>query len=293
MSPSFPRIKGVEFFGEWKSEKKLNHLPRHKNPGLEIVLLTKGELWWEVEGQEIKLGADTLFYTLPWQEHGGVEELQPSSEILYICISLAKKYRKPEKRFGFHPSFAFSPTEERALSSTLAGNVRHAIPASADANWLFTSFFQIARTASPFTNSRARDTLKLLITDLALSVAANNEPHAKADEAERRVRQFTTTLAARHSEPWTLESMSQDCRLGRTQFAQLLKKHTGDSPVTYLNRIRITEAKKLILTSEKSITEIAHEVGFNSSQYFATVFKEFAEMDARTFRASHVLPVKS
>jgi len=293
MSPPIPRVKGVEFFGEWKSGKKLNHLPRHKNPGLEIVLLTKGELWWEVEGKDTELGADTLFYTLPWQEHGGVEELQPSSEILYVCISLAKKYPHPEKRFSFHPSFGFSPAEERALSSILAGNVRHAIPASPDAAWLFTSFFKIARTDSPFAASRARDTLKLLITDLAMAVTSNNEPRPRADEAERRVRQFLTKLAACYSEAWTLESMSHDCRLGRTQFAQLLKKHTGDSPITYLNRLRIAEAKRLILATDRSITEIAHHVGFNSSQYFATVFKEFTDMDARTFRAARGRTAKS
>jgi len=286
MSSPTPRIKGVEFFGEWKPDKKLNHLPRHKNPGLEIVLLTKGELWWEVEGKDTKLGADTLFYTLPWQEHGGVEELQPSSEILYVCISLAKKYQHPATRFGFHPSFGFSTAEERALSSLLARNARPAIPANPDAAWLFTSFFQIARTESPFAASLARDTLKLLITNLAMAVASNNEARPKADEAERRVRRFVAQLAARSSEAWTLESMSQDCRLGRTQFAQLLKKHTGDSPITYLNRLRIAEAKKLILTTDRSITEIAHHVGFNSSQYFATVFKEFTDTDARTFRTT-------
>ncbi len=287
MSLDSPRIRGVEFFGEWKPEKKLNHLPRHKNPGLEIVLLTKGELWWEVEGQETRLGPGTLFYTLPWQEHGGVEELQPSSEILYICISLAKKYRRPEKRFGFHKSFAFSPAEEQAISGILAGNMSHAIPASQDATWLMRSFFKNARSATPFASSRTRDTLKLLITDLAISVAAHHEVHPKSNEAVRRVRRFTTILAARYAEPWTLESMSHDCRLGRTQFAQLVKKHTGDSPVTYLNRVRVDEARKLLLTTDKSITEIAHQIGFNSSQYFATVFKEFTSLDARTFRLRH------
>ena len=78
--------------------------------------------------------------------------------------------------------------------------------------------------------------------------------------------------------------MSEACRLGRTQFSQLLKKHTGDTPITYLNRTRLREAQRLLRESQKSITEIALAVGFNSSQYFATVFKEFTDMDARSFR---------
>jgi AraC-like DNA-binding protein len=103
-------------------------------------------------------------------------------------------------------------------------------------------------------------------------------------EAERRVRKLIDILVARDAEPWTLPSMSAACRLGRTQFSQILKKQTGDTPVTYLNRLRLREAQRLLRHSTKPITEIALVVGFNSSQYFATVFKEFTGMDARSFR---------
>jgi AraC-like DNA-binding protein len=279
-------IAGVEFYGQWKSGKKLHPLPRHKNPGLEIVLVSKGELRWEVEGREVKLGADMLFYTLPWQAHGGVEELQPSSEISYFCVALAEEYAKPRLRFGFNPAFAFSSAEEKAVSSALAHSRVQAVPAGDETAWLFAYFFKIIQGAEPLRQSRARAILKLLILDLAdrTVIESISEPHIQ--EAERRVKKFAQMLAVRHAEPWTLESMSDTCRLGRTQFALLLKKQAGDTPVTYLNRIRIREAQKLIRESNKSITEIALEVGFNSSQYFAKVFKEFTDFDARTFRAT-------
>ena len=45
-------------------------------------------------------------------------------------------------------------------------------------------------------------------------------------------------------------------------------------------------AQELLRKSRKSVTEIALEVGFNSSQYFATVFKEFTGTEARALRAA-------
>jgi len=278
-------IKGVEFYGEWKAAKKPHRLPRHKNTGLEIVLVSKGELRWEVENKEVELRADTLFYTLPWQEHGGVEEMQPSCEISYLCLTLAKRYAKPQCRFQFHRIFGFTPAEERVISSALTGCRVQAIPASSEAAWLFTHFFKIIREPVPLWQSRARDTIKLMIAHLAGVVTTRRNSESRIVEAERRVRVFAKILPARHAEPWTLQSMSEACRLGRTQFALLLKKHTGDTPVTYLNRIRLREAQRLLHQSTRSITEIALAVGFNSSQYFATVFKEFTDMDARSFRA--------
>jgi AraC-like DNA-binding protein len=278
-------IQGVEFYGEWKATKKPHRLPRHKNNGLEIVLVSKGELRWMVENQKTDLRADSLFYTLPWQEHGGVEEAQPSCEISYLCLTLAETYPKARRRFQFHPAFAFTPAEERFISSTLTRSRTQAIPADSEIAWLFAHFFDIARRSGPLRQGRARDTIKLMIAYLASLAATGRDSGSPLVEAERRVRKFTHLLAARHAEPWTLSSMSDACRLGRTQFSQLLKKHTGDSPVRYLNRIRLREAQRLLRSSNRSIIEIALAVGFNSSQYFATVFREFADMDPRTFRA--------
>jgi AraC family L-rhamnose operon regulatory protein RhaS len=278
-------IKGVEFYGEWKAAKKPYRLPRHKNPGLEIVLVSKGELRWEVENRPVELRANTVFYTLPWQEHGGVEEMQPSCEISYLCLTLGEKYAKARRRFRFHPAFGFLPAEERAISSALTGYRAQAIPADGEAAWLVGHFFRLVREPGPLRESRARDTIKLLLAHLAGSAASGRHSGGRFVEAERRVREFTGVLARRHAEPWTLASMSEACRLGRTQFSELLKKHTGDTPVTYLNRIRLREAQRLLGESDKTITEIALAVGFNSSQYFATVFKEFTDMDASGFRA--------
>jgi AraC family L-rhamnose operon regulatory protein RhaS len=251
------------------------------------VLVSKGELWWEVEGREVKLGADMLFYTLPWQAHGGVEETQPSNEISYFCLALADPYTRPRRRFGFHPAFGFSPAEEAAISSALARCRVQALPADDEAAWLFAQFLRITEGTEPLRQSRARDIVKLLVFNLANRATMENRFEPRVPEAERRVRAFVQTLAANLAEPWTLESMSKASHLGRTQFAQILKRQTGDTPITYLNRLRVRAAQKLIRESRKTITEIALETGFNSSQYFATVFKEFTDMDAPTFRARY------
>jgi AraC-like DNA-binding protein len=277
-------LRGVVFFGQWKAGKKLHRLPRHKNPGLEIVLVSKGEPKWQIEGKEVTLRANTLFYTLPWQEHGGVEEVQPSCEISYLCVTMAKPYLKPQRRFQFHKAFGFTSAEEGAISSALTGRRTQALSADSEASWLFDHFFQIANGPPLLRQSRARDAIKLIIASLANIAAAGKSSESRIFEAERRVREFTRVLTLRHAEPWSLQSMSGACRLGRTQFAQLLKKHTGDSPMTFLNRVRLREAQRLLGKSDQSITEIALAVGFNSSQYFATVFKEFTDIDARSFR---------
>ena len=78
--------------------------------------------------------------------------------------------------------------------------------------------------------------------------------------------------------------MAAACRLKRTQFAILTKKLTGDAPSLLLNRFRVRQAQQSLKTSNKSITEIAFNTGFDSSQYFSRVFQKLAGTTPSEYR---------
>ena len=80
--------------------------------------------------------------------------------------------------------------------------------------------------------------------------------------------------------------MSQTAGLGRTRLSQLIKERTGDSPIMYLNRLRIRKAQELLRETRQSITEIAFACGFQSSQYFARTFKHLTGKTPRDYRSS-------
>jgi AraC family L-rhamnose operon regulatory protein RhaS len=112
------------------------------------------------------------------------------------------------------------------------------------------------------------------VVELARTGAANPRQRAVRDTAAT-VRQFIKELEIRATEFWTLDTMAAECSLTRTQFAARFTELTGDTPLTYLNRLRIRTAEKLLATSGRSITDIAFACGFQSSQYFSTVFRQF------------------
>jgi AraC-like DNA-binding protein len=89
------------------------------------------------------------------------------------------------------------------------------------------------------------------------------------------------------SEHWTLEKMSRQSGLSRTRFSDLLKKITGDTPTIYLRRMRVNHAQELLRTTDRRVTEIALESGFETSQHFARIFKWFSKQSASQYRESH------
>ena len=68
-------------------------------------------------------------------------------------------------------------------------------------------------------------------------------------------------------------------------FLNLFRKETGATFVDYLTGVRIEAAKEKLLASDLKITEIAYDVGFNSSNYFSSTFRKVVGVSAKEYRA--------
>ncbi|MDE6866621.1 MAG: helix-turn-helix transcriptional regulator, partial [Muribaculaceae bacterium] len=71
-----------------------------------------------------------------------------------------------------------------------------------------------------------------------------------------------------------VDGLASEMGLGRSQFYRKIKALTNYSPVELLRRLRLQRARDLVTTSEKSISEIAYEVGFSTPAYFTKCFRD-------------------
>jgi signal transduction histidine kinase/DNA-binding response OmpR family regulator/ABC-type xylose transport system substrate-binding protein len=72
----------------------------------------------------------------------------------------------------------------------------------------------------------------------------------------------------------SVEKIGSEIGLGRVQLYRKVKALTGSSPVELLRTARLQRARTLIQTTDKTISEIAYEVGFTAPSYFAKCFKD-------------------
>lgn len=71
-----------------------------------------------------------------------------------------------------------------------------------------------------------------------------------------------------------LEMLAKLCNLSTSQYKQKFKAQMGISPRNFINFQKI-EASKLLLEKGMDITDVAMELGFNTSSYFSVVFKRY------------------
>ena len=72
----------------------------------------------------------------------------------------------------------------------------------------------------------------------------------------------------------SVDTLAGKMGLGRTQFYRKLKALTGFSPVELMRNMRLAKARILLATTEKSVSEIAYEVGFSTPAYFGKCYKD-------------------
>ncbi len=72
-----------------------------------------------------------------------------------------------------------------------------------------------------------------------------------------------------------VDQLASKMGLGRSQFYRKIKALTNYSPVELLRNLRLKRSRELLLTTDKSISEIAYEVGFSAPAYFTRCYREF------------------
>ena len=86
------------------------------------------------------------------------------------------------------------------------------------------------------------------------------------------------------SEEITLDDLCELVDLERSYLIARFKKSFGLSPMRYVGAMRLQQAKTLLSTTDKSITEIAYAVGFGSIHYFCRYFKRSVGITPNEYR---------
>lgn len=103
-----------------------------------------------------------------------------------------------------------------------------------------------------------------------LTDAANSSQSGDTDAVSRAKKFMETNYAS----PIALADICAAVNLSPTYFHTLFTGTCNQTPHAYLTDVRISAAKKLLWSSDVSISEIAEQTGFANQQYFSKVFKE-------------------
>lgn len=87
----------------------------------------------------------------------------------------------------------------------------------------------------------------------------------------------------------SIEQLANNLSVSQRYLSDTLKKETGKTTTEHIQLFLIDEAKSILLEPNKSVSEVAYELGFEYPQYFSRLFKKKVGISPSAYRDSHLL----
>ncbi|AIZ65081.1 hypothetical protein PK28_07245 [Hymenobacter sp. DG25B] len=88
----------------------------------------------------------------------------------------------------------------------------------------------------------------------------------------------------------SVEHVAHSLGISRMQLYRKVKALLGTGVTDFIQSIRLTKARELLLDDTLTVTDVAYELGFSSPSYFSTSFKARYQISPSEFRTLHIIP---
>jgi AraC-like DNA-binding protein len=224
-----------------------------------------------------------LAVVLPGQCFGGEKDLLDIGTVSWMHLELQQSDKNGNVALGKWSRL--SENESRTIGRILLLNNAPVLSKLKEAGVIFQNIH------NEFTNQEIGYCTRInqLIDELFILIARQltRQNNSRRDFPQTFMK-LEQTLRENLSHQWTVEEMAALVGLGITAFSEKVKSFTGFSPLNYLINIRISEAIKLLKRQDVHVTDIALDVGFYSSQHFATTFKKLTGYTPSEFRKKNI-----
>ncbi|WP_238652613.1 AraC family transcriptional regulator [Paenibacillus piscarius] len=138
----------------------------------------------------------------------------------------------------------------------------------------------------PGFESFIKGTLLIMLSQIALpGRSVNHSPSEGADNTKAdRLKKAILYIQDHYQEPIRTRDLAGLIPMSEGQFCRFFKSMTRKTPVDYINSYRVRQAAALLQQSDRKISDIAMDVGFDNVSYFIKVFRKAMNCSPSEFR---------
>ena len=243
-------FKGTKFltFSDHKNTIPMELTPR-RIPYVDLTLVIEGELHYECNGK-------------PYTVKGGDAILFPTgSERIRLKTDIPASYASFNVQLPSTYILPFEGAAEGVLS--------------ADMMLMLETVKKELDRVSPYTQEKCTAIFLYLLHKVLERRDDGENPHVK------RIKQY---IHDHLSGPLPLDAIAKSVHLVPRYVCTLFKKCTDMTLTEFICRERVSLAKKLIVTSQHSLSEISTICGFTDYNYFSRTFKRITGVTAASYK---------
>jgi len=104
------------------------------------------------------------------------------------------------------------------------------------------------------------------------------------EDSDKRILKAVRYIRENLDKEITINKLSELCYLTNDHFIRLFKTEMHCTPVRYINQKKIEKAQLMLITSDKSIKDIAYGLAFDNLHYFYRLFKQITGMPPNQYK---------
>lgn len=247
----------------------------HVHAYYEIFYLKTGSCVYYLNGQRYQLGEGDMFLVNAGDTHGTVYEGENISE--RIVIHWNQEFLPKNFSGGGTPQLFYKREQ--------SGKV---VLEKKEGKKQIEALLENMVKENDFPNEYSSELLHLYLMTLLLLIDRDGiflyESINKNMMLSRDIEEAAFYIAQNFSMPITLEEVAKTINLTPTYLSRKFKKEMDTTFKEYVTYIRIRRASQMLATTDDSITQIALNCGFNSSNYFKDCFRRIQGVSPRAFR---------
>jgi AraC-like DNA-binding protein len=256
-------VAGVSMLGRYNYSHAYPALKdhRHRN-GIEICFLVKGRQTYRLAGCDYQLKGGDVFISYPNEQHSTGEAPEEKGVLYWMVVTVP---RKSDDFLGLAPQHG----------AAILRRLLHLPQRHFQGSWKMKDHLDTA-TSIYHQQKVPLKSIKLAhhVVAFLLEVLSCGEKSSNKNESNS-FSNIIQHIGKHLDEPLSVPELATRVNLSIPRFKARFKQEYGIPPGDYVMRLRIEAAKKLLSQKHTSVTQVAYELGFSSSQYFATVFKRY------------------
>ncbi|PHN04171.1 AraC family transcriptional regulator [Flavilitoribacter nigricans] len=250
-------------------KEKIKKTRPHKHGGYhELIYLTQGEGYHWIETEKFKIEAPELYFLQSGQLHCWQFTSIPRGYVILF----------KEEFFNF-----INEASILNLMKNLTSVVNISMHGQQDLTFIFEDIIQEFNSGNEFSDQVINGYLRVLFSKL-LQLSSTNATRATPNLLFDR---FQKMITEKCPDLRNVNDFAQELQTTRQQLNSVCRRHSGKSASDHITGQLLLEAKRYILHTEKSMSEIAHLLNFNDTSYFIRFFKRHERVTPLQFRAQY------
>lgn len=255
------------------------HIPLHWHDEIQFVLIVKGEAIFQVNEDWILVKEGDGLFINSGCLHMAQDKEQ--SGCVYICLNISPYFVVSQELYTTYVKPYIQATNLPYLyldaNEIWAKNILDAI----------LKIYQLIEQKSQYYEIDITIQLALIWKNL-IDNGFNLEYVQTEIVKSQRMKQMLSWIHEHYAEKILLEDIARAGQLSRSECCRYFKRFLKCTPLNYVIDYRIQKSLSLLQQDDCNITEVAYQVGFNSTSYFIKAFRDSMNMTPLAYKKNKI-----